>query len=298
MSIPESFYRAEVRDGYLVSEQSKSVWAVQLDLLVEFQKVCLKHNLRYFACGGTLLGVVRHKGFIPWDDDIDIMMPREDYDKLSAIAPEEFQEPYFFQTEETDPGYLLRHAKIRNSATSAIQKSLSRYQCTFNQGVFIDIFPLDKVPESQNETDRYYDALWEVWGKAWRYHAYTYRRHRTTLMENLKCWFGELFGRGCHYNMKYEELARMYAGHDYSRWGILATNLTSQRTDRFLWNVADFNETVMMPFEMIELPVPVNYDNILKKSYGQWREFVVGGSLHGEIAYDVEKCYKEYLNIK
>ena len=90
----------------------------------------------------------------------------------------------------------------------------------------------------------------------------------------------------------------MYAGHDYSRWGIHATNLTSQRTDRFLWNVADFDETVMMPFEMIELPVPVNYDNILKKSYGQWSEFVVGGSLHGEITYDVEKCYKEYLNIK
>ena len=298
MVLPGSFFQAEIRDGFEVSTACKKLWAVQLDLLDRLQKVCARHNLKYYACGGTLLGAVRHRGFIPWDDDIDIMMPRDDYDRLCRIASMEFQEPYFFQTEATDPGYLLRHAKIRNSNTAAIQRALSRYKCTFNQGIFIDIFPLDKLPDDKNELEVYYDRMWELWGKVWKLHAYTYRNHRTTFLENLKCRFAQLFNMGARYNLEYEALARKYSGRACHEWGIHATNLTARRTDRFVWNVADFDEVVMMPFEMLQLPVPVNYDAILKKSYGNWREPVSGGSLHGDIDFDPEKSYKEYLKEK
>ena len=295
MVLPESYFDAEIRDGFEVSTACKKVWAVQLDLLDRLQKVCIRHKLKYYACGGTMLGAVRHKGFIPWDDDIDIMMPREDYDRFCEIAPQEFHEPYFFQTEATDPGYLLRHAKIRNSNTAAIQHALSRYQCSFNQGIFIDIFPLDKLPDDKNELETYYDRMWKLWGKVWKLHAYTYRNHRTTFMDNVRCRFAEAFDMGARYNLDYEELARKYSGCDCQEWGIHATNLTAKRTDRFAWKVADFDEVVMMPFEMLQLPVPVNYDTILKKSYGNWHDFVPGGSLHGEIDFDTEKSYKEYL---
>ena len=295
INIHEGFFDAEIRDGFEVSAACKKVWAVQLDLLDRLQKVCVKYNLKYYACGGTLLGAVRHKGFIPWDDDIDIMMPREDYDRFCQIAPQEFQSPYFFQTEATDPGYLLRHAKVRNSNTAAIQSALSKYHCNFNQGIFIDIFPLDKLPDDKRELDAYYDDLWRLWGKVWRLHAYTYRNYRTSLVENFRCWFAELFNVGDKCNLEYERLARKYSRCDCQEWGIHATNLTSQRTDRFAWKVSDFDEVVMMPFEMLEIPVPANYDAILKKSYGNWSRFVVGGSLHGDISFDTEKSYKEYL---
>ena len=298
LNIPAEFYCPEVRDGYEVSAECKKVWAIQLDLLSMLVKVLHKHGLKYYACGGTMLGAVRHKGFIPWDDDIDIMMPREDYDKFCEVAPQEFHEPYFFQTEATDPGYLLRHAKLRNSNTAAIQKSLSRYKCTFNQGIFIDIFPLDKVPDDKSELNVYYDEMWEIWGKVWRLHAYTYRNNRTTFWENLKCRLLELFHRGDAYNLEYEDLARKYSRTDCSRWEIHATSLTARRTERFMWNIVDFEEVEMMPFEMLELAVPKNYDAILRKSYGEWREFVVGGGLHGEIEFDTEKSYKEYLNTR
>ncbi|MBQ3939443.1 MAG: LicD family protein, partial [Clostridia bacterium] len=79
------------------------VHAVQLRLLKEFDRVCRENGLQYFAVHGTLLGAVRHEGFIPWDDDIDVAMPREDYDRFAALAPKALKTGFFFQTPENDP---------------------------------------------------------------------------------------------------------------------------------------------------------------------------------------------------
>ena len=95
LALPDHFLEEEVRDGYTVSKEMKEVWAVELDLLAEFMRVCDRHGIVYYADAGTILGAVRHKGFIPWDDDIDVMMMRDQYDKLQKIGPEEFRHPYF-----------------------------------------------------------------------------------------------------------------------------------------------------------------------------------------------------------
>ena len=114
----EGFLEEEVRCGYTVSAEMKKLWAVELDLLAEFDRVCKKHGLTYFAFGGTLLGAVRHQGFIPWDDDIDVVMFREDYRRLTQIAAEEFRHPYFFQTPFTDCGLVMGGSRLRNSNTT------------------------------------------------------------------------------------------------------------------------------------------------------------------------------------
>ena len=162
IQLPQSFYKEEVRSGYLVSAETKALWAVLLDLLVEYDRVCRKHNITYYLDGGTLLGAVRHKGFVPWDNDIDVIMTRREYDRLCQVADEEFAKPYFWQTNYTDLGSARRHGQLRNSLTTAILTSeMEEGEATgaFNQGVFMDIFILDEVPDDEAELRQFRDEL-------------------------------------------------------------------------------------------------------------------------------------------
>ena len=153
LQLPDGFLNEEVRCGYTVTKQRKEVWAVELDLLQEFMRVCNKYGLKYCADGGTLLGAIRHHGFIPWDDDLDIAMLRSDFEKLNEVAPAEFKKPYFWQTEETDKGSARGHAQLRNSDTTGIIKTEYERQRNnnFNQGIFIDIFPFDTVVDDEEK---------------------------------------------------------------------------------------------------------------------------------------------------
>lgn len=124
---------------------------IMLDILKEVHRICEKHNLRYFLSDGTLLGAVRHQGFIPWDDDLDISMPREDYNKFMAIAQGELSEDYFMQTMKTDPYYKLYHVplKVRYNKSLFIEDGENHKK--YHQGIYIDIFPMDKAPDSMGK---------------------------------------------------------------------------------------------------------------------------------------------------
>ena len=116
---------------------------VQIELLDEFVRICEKHNLTYFLIYGTLLGEVRHQGVIPWDDDIDVGMPRSDYDKFLKIAPTELDSKYFLDCLEYNDDYYLPFAKIKKNGT-IFDEEISH--CLNNhKGIFMDIFPLENV---------------------------------------------------------------------------------------------------------------------------------------------------------
>lgn len=298
IDLPEHFLDEEVRDGYTVSSEMKKVWAVELDLLNEFMRVCHKHDIKFFASGGTILGAVRHKGFIPWDDDIDLMMMRSEYKRLCKIAQSEFKPPYFFQTEGTDPGSYRGHAQLRNSMTTAILKHEFHQRRKINQGIFIDIFPLDYVPNDflvrkdlLSRMRWYSRKCHEAQIKSYPWH-FTFRRNVIALFINSIEHFFESRGKAAIKAKKYFLEREKIAVSTKPSNHLLLTPFT---VERWIYNVDDIRSSVDMPFEMLTIPVPVNYESVLNKTYGKWKEFVVGGSVHGGVIFDTEKPYTYYL---
>lgn len=124
----------------------KELQKVELEILLEVDRVCKKHNIQYFLVSGTLLGAIRHNGFIPWDDDIDICMPIKDYRKFCKLAAAELKKDYFIQNYETDLTSML-FTKIRKNGTTAIEEG--REHRPYHQGIWIDIFPLIAIKNDE-----------------------------------------------------------------------------------------------------------------------------------------------------
>jgi len=121
---------------------------VLLEIAFEVKRICEKHNFQYFLIGGTLLGAVRHKGFIPWDDDFDIVMPRKDYDSFIQTCSKELKSKYYLHCHETDPEYWQLNAKVRKNGTFLNEKAIM--QINTHKGIFVDIYALDNAPNPSN----------------------------------------------------------------------------------------------------------------------------------------------------
>ena len=120
---------------------------IQTNMLKEFIEICENNKLQYFVIYGTLLGTIRHKGFIPWDDDIDVIMARNYYETFMKIGQKSLSEHLFLQNHITDKNYLCNFAKIRNNETTFIE--IATQNIDINHGVYIDIFPLDGLAKNK-----------------------------------------------------------------------------------------------------------------------------------------------------
>ena len=121
----------------------KKLQNIEFEILLEFDRICKKHNIMYQLFAGTLLGAIRHRGFIPWDDDIDVCLLRKDYNVFIDVCRTELDSKYFLQTYETDKHSIWQFAKIRKNNTLFLEDAVS--ECDIHHGIFIDIFPFDNV---------------------------------------------------------------------------------------------------------------------------------------------------------
>ena len=133
---------------------------IMLEMLVEFDAICQKHDLQYWLDSGTLLGAVRHKGFIPWDDDIDLSMPVEDYNKFIEIGASELSSNIFFQTKETDPNFKFDYMKLRSNKASIVEFHEEGREIGYHQGIFVDIFPMLTLSNSAFHK-KFYDSIFQ-----------------------------------------------------------------------------------------------------------------------------------------
>ncbi len=123
-------------DGPAQDPALRGVQLEELKILLEFRRLCQENGLRYYLTGGTLLGAVRHKGFIPWDDDADVVMPREDYERFAALCPAQIGPGFLYRNTANDPGYTHFFAKMGSTAQGM-------------ERAFVDIFPLDRCPDNK-----------------------------------------------------------------------------------------------------------------------------------------------------
>lgn len=164
MEFPDSWFLDEVRDGFFVAGMMKRAWAAQLEVLEDIDKVCKKHGILWFADCGTLLGAIRHRGFIPWDDDLDICMKREDYNRFLSVAAAELPEGYFLHNIYTDDGYPELFTRVLNSRQINFTKEfLEKFHgCPYGMG--IDVFVLDAIAPSPEEEEAQHELISSVFG--------------------------------------------------------------------------------------------------------------------------------------
>lgn len=276
----------ESKADFFETEFGKRVKEIEIKMLKETVRICKKNGIRYFADSGTLLGAVRHKGFIPWDDDIDLVMLRPDYDKFLHTASE-FNSPYFLQCAYTDIKYPRGHAQIRYDGTTMMLPTEAE-NVPFHQGIFIDIFPLDVMPErrKQNFLNRIY------------FHQrinFTLASNTKRLKENhhfIKKIVRIFVPFTPHYRL-FERLCSKYWGKN----GYIDKISWRGRGAKYL-NMAQswYGKTVELPFEDMTISCPAEYDKVLKEMYGQdYMTPIKGISSHGEVIISVDRSYREII---
>ena len=292
IELSEEFYKEEYRDGYFVTKDVKELWAVELDLLLKFDDICKKHNIKYWLDSGTLLGAVRHKGFIPWDDDIDVVVMREGYEKLLEVVAE-FEEPYFLQSAYTDKNYSRGHLQLRNSKTCMMLPYEANI-VDFNQGIFLDIFVLDGVTNDKLALKEQFKEMTKL-KKYLRYITYQdslnclkrpIKKIRAGLVKFLFGDLQEIFD-------KFSYVAAKYSDCDFVDKLMFRNNPDECK---FLKKEYFYN-TESISFEGKKFPVPSDYDSVLKEYYGNnYMAPIQASSAHGNVIVSTRLSYKDVLN--
>jgi len=283
------FYEEEVRCNYKISSIMKELWAIQLDMLNEFDKVCEKYNLKYFLDFGTMLGAVRHKGYIPWDDDVDVSMLREDYEKFIQVAPNEFKYPYFFQNAYTDKDIVHGFSKLRRSDTCEIIKGDLQYGYRYNQGIWIDIFVMDGLPQDEQQQkaidarrDKFYYTLFMLVRPS-------KKADIKYLPKMLRYAYYNLITGGREKEFtRFNDFAQQFSGSN------IVGHLMFYNSYRFRRELLE--DLIRVPFENLMLPIPRGYDEYLRTVYGDsYMTPKRTTKYHGQTIFDTNRSYKDVL---
>ena len=265
----------------------------ELEILKEFVRICKKHNLTYYLAWGTLLGAVRHQGFIPWDDDIDVCMPYDDYCKFKEVSKTELSQEYYYQDWEKEKEFFLPWAKLRKNETTCMTRSESNLK--IHWGVGIDIFPLIKMDEEKCSISKKM-AKYILFFIVQRAYVSTKSVSLTKKIKNLiyalipKNWDAAIVNYCMQIMNKVKKDERYYWDWDMD-----------MSHDECCFPKEIFGVGKEYLFEDVMLNCPKDSHAYLKRVYGD--DYMVVPEVkdrvdHGDIIVDLEKDYSYYQNMK
>lgn len=274
--------------NFLVTEKRKKVWKIELELFERLVEVCEKYHLKYFLLGGSIIGAVRHKGFIPWDDDIDVAMFRDDYNKLLEVSSKEFSGDMFFQTPYTDT--LFRgHAQLRKENTTAILKNEIEY--SYHQGIFIDIFPMDEYPKGKIRKYIQHKRINALSRILSNYYVPTHQSLFGEIMyHTISKPIIKIFGvKKIYY--RYEKICSKYNGRGDGNFSNLSF---IYGPEKYMIKKSELQEFITVPFEDTLAVIPKEYDPLLRRAYNDYMICKKENSTHGLVLFAPEKSYQNF----
>ena len=243
----------------------EEIHKIELDIMDYIHNICEENQIRYYLVGGTLIGAIRHKGFIPWDDDMDIDMPRKDYERFKQVLKENPSEQFFFLNEDTEKNYFS-FGKMIDTRTRLIEKDKDIQPP--NMGVYIDIFPVDGAPGDEMDAHKHYKAVKRI-NKLRIQYAYKKAPYTT----NIVRWFyrclvwriSRIFGIRW-INKKEKSLLNKYIFDESKK----VCNYFGAYGEREIIPITFFGERCLTEFEGRQYYITKNYDEFLRKMYGDY----------------------------
>lgn len=295
LEIPAEFFVAEERNDFFVSATMKSYWACCMEIVNIIDKVCKKYDIRYFAHAGTLLGAARHGGFIPWDDDIDLALLRPDFEKLMQVLPGELPEGYKLSTPSTNNEHRQFFSGVSNGVVMDVSKEhvAKFYNCPFV--ATIDIFQLDYIPSDKNETEALRSLFITIWSAIQKIAKEHPAQEIEAAVQQVEQCLDVKIVRNEYMRSQLWELANQlvksytYDEADYLVEWCAYVNKNNPIKKEY------YDETVWLPFESMQIPVPANYKEVLTVLYGDWETPIRGTQCHD---YPCFKRQLEFLRRK
>lgn len=243
----------------------RPLWDAILDVYKAFAEVCDRNGLRYYATGGTALGAMRHGGFIPWDDDFDLVMPRPDYIKFMEIYHKELPKQYQAIDFRHDPNYPYCFGKVVDTRRQVLEQVSETSNLNLNQGIFIDVIPIDGMPKTELPF-----KFWILGRMTWRHYS---QLEREMILVRPFWW---MLGKILHIpNGKQEQ--RIAFEKWLSKWNFDESfavddfNTNARRLKNRVLDASSFAPARYVKFDCIEIPVPNKVEVFLTEIYGDWK---------------------------
>lgn len=300
VEFPREYFEDEVRDGFYVNGLMKKSWAAQIEVLMDIDKVCKRHNIRWFADCGTLLGAVRHGGFIPWDDDLDICMFRDDYIRFLTVAERELRNiwPKYKILNYHCGEYWELLSRVVNVETINFDEPRMEKFHGYPFAAGVDIFPLDYVCRDEEEEEARKAVSKMIFSIADNWTEEELENLTDDLNERIdviEAAIGKKFNRKKNLRMQLFEMGEainsLFSREDADEVALLPFWV---KDNNHKYDINYFDRVVMLPYETIEIPCPAAYDAVLKIEYGDYMTIRKEGGMPHNYPYHAEQI--EQLN--